>query len=67
MVLFEANCNKMFLLVYKLRKFSYCTNRESGLDLDTAMALRRIQTTEKIGGRITYLLLLAERLTITYN
>lgn len=36
--------------MYKPWKFSYCTNREAGLDLDTAMALHRIQTKKKIRG-----------------
>lgn len=50
MLLFESNCNSLFLLVYRPQKRSYCTNRDSGLGLTAAMALCRIQTKEKIRG-----------------
>lgn len=50
MLLFKANCNRMFLLEYKPPKFSYCTNRKSGLDPHTTVALPRIQTKQNIWG-----------------
>lgn len=63
MVLFVANCKRVLLLVDK----SVIAPTGIGIGPGEAVALHGYKLRKRHRGRITYLCLLAERLTITYT